>query len=88
MSIFGVTYGRIISVPDNVRRIYGLPLAWGVNQLVSFAGPVDSWSITLFYLVLDLVFWIALIIVAPILLEEFTIISCDRCERRRIININ
>ena len=78
LTIFAVTNGRSISVPDNVRKVYGLPLAWGVHQLISIAGPIDSWSINIIYLVFDLLFWVGLVIVSPILYEQFSIVSCER----------
>jgi hypothetical protein len=79
ISVIGMVFGRTINVPDNYSKIYGLPIQWGVHQLVTIAGPVDYWRINLLGMIIDLVFWLALILVSPILYERFTVVSCEIC---------
>lgn len=77
--IFCIVFGRIISIPDNVQKLHGLPLVWGIHQLVTIAGPVDTWSINIFKLALDLIIWLTIIIISPILYDRFKIVSCEKC---------
>ena len=57
LSIISLIYGRLFSVPDAVSRTYGFPLAWGVHQLITIAGPVDVWNVNITNLAIDLAFW-------------------------------
>jgi hypothetical protein len=63
--LFGFTYNW----PDNVHIDYGLPLTWGTNTLNTLVGPVDNWSVNIFNLLVDLIFWLGImtIIVAALL---------------------
>lgn len=65
IAIIGIAYGRLLSVPDAVSRSYGLPLNWGVHQLVTIAGPVDIWSVNITFLVYDLIFWLLIVLILP-----------------------
>jgi hypothetical protein len=60
-----LTYGWLTSYPDNVNMSYGLPLTWGVHQLITIAGPVDTWRVDMSALIIDLLIWVALLIVVP-----------------------
>ena len=53
IAIIGIAYGRSISLPDATSKIYGLPLTWGVHQLVTIAGPVDIWSVNITHFIND-----------------------------------
>ena len=64
-------YGRPVSFPDNVHTSHGLPLTWGVHQLVTIVGPVDTWRVNLVNLALDLVFWFGIVIITPVLVERY-----------------
>ena len=61
LAVIGLLYGRLVSFPDAVSRVYGVPLNWGTHQLVSIVGPVDIWSVNLTYLAIDLVIWLLII---------------------------
>ena len=65
--IVAMVYGRNVSYPDNVHVIHGFPLVWGTHQLVTIAGPVDFWYVSTVNLVIDLVFWVGLILITPYL---------------------
>jgi hypothetical protein len=65
LTVAALTYGWMTSYPDNVNMSYGLPLTWGVHQLITIAGPVDTWRVDLSALIIDLVIWVALLIVVP-----------------------
>ena len=62
--LFGFTYNW----PDNIHVDYGLPITWGTNTLSTFAGPVDQWSINTISLLVDLMFWLGIMIVAVAIL--------------------
>lgn len=64
--IAAMSYGRHVSFPDNVHELHGIPLVWGTHQLVTIAGPVDTWMVNLTNFVIDLVIWLAIILIAPI----------------------
>ncbi|HEX9914259.1 MAG TPA: hypothetical protein VGB32_05010 [Candidatus Bathyarchaeia archaeon] len=65
LTVAALTYGWMTSYPDNVNMSYGLPLTWGVHQLITIAGPVDTWRVDMSALLIDLVVWVALLIVVP-----------------------
>ena len=87
LGVFALVLGRTISIPDNVRKVHGLPLVWGEHQLVSITGPVDIWSINTMYLFFDVSFWIILVILIPVIINHFTILTCETCERSKITGI-
>lgn len=65
--LVAMLYGRHVSYPDNVHNLHGFPLVWGTHQLVTIAGPVDTWMVSLTNIAVDLVFWVGLILIAPYL---------------------
>ena len=71
LALAALIYGRPVSFPDNVHTSHGLPLTWGVHQLVTIVGPVDTWRVNLVNLTLDLVFWFGLVIITPVLVERY-----------------
>ena len=71
LALAALIYGRPVSFPDNVHTSHGLPLTWGVHQLVTIVGPVDTWRVNLVNLALDLVFWFGLVIITPVLVERY-----------------
>ena len=70
VALLAMVWGSTYSVPDLVRVSYGLPLNWGVNTVVTIAGPVDNWSINMTFLAVDLVFWFAVLLVVQYLLHR------------------
>ena len=58
--------GRPVSMPDNVQNLHGFPMIWGTHQLVTIAGPVDTWMVSINALIIDLVLWLAILIMAPV----------------------
>ena len=71
LALAALIYGRPVSFPDNVHTSHGLPLTWGVHQLVTIVGPVDTWRANLVNLALDLVFWFGIVIITPVLVERY-----------------
>jgi len=63
--LVAMVYGRSVSFPDNVHVVHGLPLVWSTHQLVTIAGPVDTWRVNMANMIIDLVFWASLIILTP-----------------------
>lgn len=47
--------------PDFVHVSYGFPFPWAVHVLVTFTGPTDFWSLNVSALLLDIIFWIAVL---------------------------
>jgi hypothetical protein len=47
-----------------------VPLRWGTHQLITIAGPVDVWRVDVSALFIDLVVWVALLIVVPMYVEK------------------
>jgi hypothetical protein len=62
--------GRPVNYPDNVHTVHGLPLTWGVHQLVTIVGPVDTWRVDMVNLAIDLVIWFGAVIVAPKIIRK------------------
>lgn len=71
LAVSALIFGRPVSFPDKVHTAHGLPLTWGIHQLVTIAGPVDTWSVNIVYLAVDLVLWLGLVILTPIVAERF-----------------
>ena len=67
-----MSFGRTINYPDNVHKIHGLPLTWGTHQLVTIAGSVDTWTVEITNIVIDLLIWNAIILVIPYLIKSFS----------------
>jgi len=65
-----LTYGRYEGNKGFAGYYYGLPLTWGVNQLWSVTGPMNSWEIDFLNFLVDFVFWLA-IFLAPLVLMYF-----------------
>ena len=69
--LMSILYGFRVTYPDNIHVWYGLPLRWGTHQLITIAGPVDRWSVNLMSLFIDLIIWLAVIVVAPELVKRW-----------------
>ena len=70
--LVAMVYGRNVNFPDNVHTLHGFPLVWGIHQLVTIAGPVDTWSVNVVNLVIDLIIWDGLILITPYLMSYFS----------------
>jgi hypothetical protein len=70
LMVVALLYGRPVSYPDNVQNLHGFPLVWGTHQLVTIAGPVDYWMISVIKLAVDLVTWIALVLLIPFIIKQ------------------
>ena len=63
--LFGFTYNW----PDYVHVDYGLPLTWGTNTLSTLVGPVNDWSVNILNLLVDLIFWLGLMVTIVAVLQ-------------------
>jgi hypothetical protein len=54
--------------PDYIHVDYGIPLTWATNTLSTIAGPANSWTVNVSNLLLDLIFWLAIMIGAVALI--------------------
>lgn len=59
-----LTWGLNYNWPDNVHVDYGLPLVWATNTTSTLIGPADLWSVNLVNLLVDLTFWLGIMIAA------------------------
>lgn len=62
--------GRPVNFPDNVHTVHGLPVTWGVHQLVTIVGPVDVWRVNVINLAIDLLIWFGVMIIAPLIIMK------------------
>jgi hypothetical protein len=60
----GLLWGLYYEWPDFVHVDYGLPLTWATNTLSTFSGPSNLWDVNISNLLLDLIFWLAIMIAA------------------------
>jgi hypothetical protein len=67
--IIAMGFGRSVNFPDNVHQLYGVPLVWSTHQLITIAGPVDTWAVNVTNMAVDLVIWVVLILITPRLVE-------------------
>ena len=70
LMIIALAAGRPINYPDYVADLHGFPLVWGTHQLVTIAGPVDTWRVSITMLIVDLVIWLAVVFVVPFVVKE------------------
>ena len=69
LTVFAITWGTRFDWPDYVHVDYGFPFVWGTNTLSTIVGPVDLWNVDVSALMIDLAFWLGLmVIVASIIL--------------------
>jgi hypothetical protein len=68
VTLFGLLWGFNYNWSDFAHVDYGLPLTWATNTLGTIVGPVDQWSVNIMNLLLDLLFWLSIMIVGAILL--------------------
>lgn len=62
VTTLALTFGDTVNFPDNVHTDYGFPLDWGMHTSNTIAGPVDRWSVDITSLIIDLIFWLGLMI--------------------------
>jgi hypothetical protein len=68
--VAALAWGRYEVYKGPVYVNYGLPLTWGVNQLSTVAGPINTWKVDSLNFLIDVVFWLA-IFLAPLMLMYF-----------------
>ena len=69
LMLVALLYGRPVNHPDNVNNQHGFPLVWGTHQLVTIAGPVDYWIVSVTNLAVDLVIWVGIILIVPFIVR-------------------
>lgn len=67
-TILALLWGFRFDWPDAVHINYGVPLVWAIHTLSTIAGPVDEWMVDLFALLVDLIFWLGIMVVAVALM--------------------
>ena len=66
LTILAVTWETKLDWPDNVHIDYGFPFIWSTQTLSSIIGPVNLWSVDIISLILNIAFWLTLMLVASI----------------------
>jgi hypothetical protein len=62
-------WGFYYDWPDFVHVDYGMPLTWATNTLSTFAGPANLWNVNISNLLLDLIFWLSIMIAAVAVMQ-------------------
>ena len=62
ISILGVSWGNQVDWPDNVHIDYGFPIIWSTNTLSTISGPVNVWTVNIESLILNLAFWLGVML--------------------------
>ena len=66
LTILALSWGRVYNWPDYLHTKYGFPMVWAIHVLSTIAGPVDVWRVYVSNLIIDLVFWLGLLIISVI----------------------
>jgi hypothetical protein len=69
LTIAGLLWGVYYDWPDFVHVDYGMPLTWATNTLSTFAGPANLWNVNISNLLLDLIFWLSIMIAAVAVMQ-------------------
>jgi hypothetical protein len=69
LTIAGLLWGFYYDWPDFVHVDYGMPLTWATNTLSTFAGPANLWNVNISNLLLDLIFWLSIMIAAVAVMQ-------------------
>ena len=64
VTVLALLWGFTYNWPDFVHVDYGVPLTWATNTLSTIAGPANLWNVNISNLLVDLVFWLGIMIVA------------------------
>lgn len=64
VTVLALAWGFTYNWPDFVHVDYGLPLKWATNTLSTFAGPANTWDVHISTLLLNLLFWLGIMIAA------------------------
>ncbi len=57
---FVLLSGFNYNLPDFVHVDYGVPLTWATNTLSTIAGSANLWTVSIYNLLVDLVFWLGI----------------------------
>lgn len=68
VTFLAVTWETTFDWPDNVHRDYGVPFVWSTQTLSTIVGPVDEWAVDVVFLMMDLAFWLSIMLVASIVM--------------------
>jgi hypothetical protein len=71
LTILAVTWGTRYDWPDNVHLDYGFPLVWSTNTLSTIIGPVNLWIVDVTALMMNLIFWLGIMLVTASILVYF-----------------
>jgi hypothetical protein len=69
LTVAGLLWSFHYDWPDFVHVDYGMPLTWATNTLSTFAGPANSWNVNISNLLLDLIFWLSIMIAAVAVMQ-------------------
>ena len=64
LTILALTWGFVFNWPDYYHVDHGFPLVWATHTLSTIAGSADIWQVNMTALIMDLLFWLGLLVVA------------------------
>ena len=64
ITILALIWGSVFNWPDYYHVDHGFPLVWATHTLSTIAGPADIWQVNMTALLMDLLFWLGLLVVA------------------------
>jgi len=71
VTVLAVTWGTQFDWPDNVHTDYGLPFVWSTNTVSTFVGAVNLWTVDMSALMMNLGFWLGIMIVGTAVMVYF-----------------
>jgi hypothetical protein len=71
LTLLAVTRGTRFDWPDYVHIDYGLPLVWTTHTLNTITGPVNIWEVNISALLMDLTFWLGIMVIATSIMLYF-----------------
>lgn len=71
ITVLALAWGLKVDFYDDSHVQYGFPLVWAVHQLVTIAGPVDTWYFDSPALLINITFWLGTMMVSVVALRYF-----------------
>lgn len=71
LTIGAITWGSRFDWPDNVHIDYGFPFVWSTNTLSTIVGAVNLWTVDITALIMNLTFWLGIMLIIEIVLFYF-----------------
>ena len=63
LTILAVAWGTTYDWPDNIHTDYGFPFVWSTNTLSTIAGAVNTWTVDITTLIIDIGLWLGIMVI-------------------------